>query len=71
MAKEVAREKAEARNDRYAAQRAARIERERRANTLIGRIKNEVRQCLDMAVEVIDLENNPENPWDDEEWMVM
>ena len=71
MSKEVSREKAAARNDRYAAAKTARIIRERKEKTLFGRAVKETKQLWSLAREAVELEleKNPSDPWDDDDFM--
>jgi hypothetical protein len=70
--KEVAREKREKRNDRYAANKHTRLTREQRESRLIGRAVKEVKRVSSRALETVAEKINPSpDPWEDDDWMVM
>ena len=72
MARETAREKAEMRKERYAAEALRRSRRARKERCLIGRFSKETRRLVSLTVERISERVAPsENPWDDENWMAM
>jgi hypothetical protein len=65
-------EKRNAARDKFINRRAAKVATARREGTLLGRIRKEARQCVELLTDVVDAERNPGNPWDDEDdWMVM
>lgn len=72
MAKEIAREKAAKRNERYSNARRARLAREKKEKKLLGRAVKEVKRVSSRVVETVSEKINPSSdPWEDENWMAM
>lgn len=69
MSKEVSREKAATRNDRYVAVKRVRVLRERKEKTLFGRVAKETMQLWSLAREAVELEKDTSNPWDNDDFM--
>jgi len=66
------REKEIASWERYYARKAARLTREAKEKTLVGKVVKETKRVVGKTVETVVEKINPsDDPWEDEDWMVM
>lgn len=57
--------------DRYLMRRAARLSRERRESTLMGKTVKEVKRCVTLAIDRVRETIPCSDPWDSDDWMDM